>query len=259
MPRAKRVTAAGVIQHVMNRGNRRAIIFRKPADYEAFISLLIEGARRCRVRLIAFSLMPNHWHLILVAEGEGAISSYMRWVTGTHVRRYHRLYGLVGTGHLYQGRYTSVLIQGDRHLLTAIGYVESNPSRARLVARAEDWPWSSLGAPANIKDQLVAESPVRRPADWLERVNQPLRGLAELRECITRGRPFGSAAWTSKAATQHGLRFTMRPPGRPRKAGPGVAPRRASRRPADAHHRESARSGARRETESVTVLPGGTE
>jgi putative transposase len=114
--------------------------------------------------------------------------------------------------------------------------VESNPSRARLIPRAEDWPWSSLGAPANIKDQLVVESPVRRPPDWLERVNQPLRNLAELRECITRGRPFGSAVWTSKAAAQHGLGFTMRPPGRPRKARPGTTPRTASRKPADAGH-----------------------
>ena len=220
MPRARRVTAAGVIQHVMNRGNRRARIFLKPADYQALILILIEASRRFRVRLIAFSVMPNHWHFILVADEEGAISSYMEWVTGTHVRRYHRLYGLVGTGHLYQGRYTSVLIQGDRHLLTAIRYVESNPSRARLVPRAEDWPWSSLGAPADIKDRLVAESPVPRTPDWLELVNQPLPNLARIRDCVVRGRPFGSLVWTAKTAARHGLGFTMRSRGRPRKARP---------------------------------------
>jgi putative transposase len=211
------VTAAGVIQHVMNRGNRRAKIFLKPADYQAFVALLVEAARLFRVRLIAFALMPNHWHLVLVADEEGAVSLYMKWLTGTHVRRYHKLYGLGGTGHLYQARYTSVIIQSDRHLLTAIAYVESNPSRARLVLRAEDWPWSSLGAPAAVRELLVTASPVPRPPDWLERVNQPLSNLARFRECIEHGRPFGSLVWAAKTAARHGLGASMRRRGRPRK------------------------------------------
>ena len=246
MPRVKRITAAGVIQHVMNRGNRRATIFRTPADYKAFVSLLIEAAGRFPVKLVAYCLMPNHWHLVLVAEEEGAISSYMRWVTGTHVRRYHRLYGLEGTGHLYQGRYTSIPVQSDRHLLAVLRYVESNAHRARLVSRAEAWPWSSLGAREEVRGQLVSESPVPRPADWLQRVNEPLRNLARLRECITRGRPFGSAAWTSEAAARHGLRFTMRPPGRPRRSSPHSTSRRFTQTPADTGGRhQRVRSTAR--------------
>ena len=220
MARSRRVTTVGVVQHVMNRGNRRATIFRKPADYVAFIALLLEAGRRFKVRLLAFCLMPNHWHLVLVADEEGAISSYMRWVTGTHVRRYHRRYGLEGTGHLYQGRYTSVLVQSDRHLVTVLRYTESNALRAGLVSRAEDWQWSSLGAPANIKGQLLAESPVRRPPDWLELVNQPVPNLARIRDCVTRGRPFGSLVWTAKTAARHGLEFTMRSRGRPKNARP---------------------------------------
>lgn len=237
MPRVKRITAAGVIQHVMNRGNRRATIFRKPSDYKAFVSLLTEAAARFRVRLIAFCVMPNHWHLVLIPDEVGAISSYMRWVSGTHVRRYHRLYGLEGTGHLYQGRYTSIPVQSDRHLLTVLRYVEANAKRAGLVSRAEDWPWSSLGAPDEVRTQLVSDTSVPRPPDWLQRVNQPLRNLARLRECIARGRPFGSAVWTSKAAARHGLRFTMRPPGRPARSTPGSAPRRSTQTPADAGDR----------------------
>jgi putative transposase len=227
MPRVRRITAAGVIQHVMNRGNRRATIFCKPSDYKAFVSLLIDAAVRFPVRLLAFCLMPNHWHLVLVAEAEGAISSYMRWVTGTHVRRYHRIHGLEGTGHLYQGRYTSIPVQSDRHLLTVLRYVESNAHRARLVSRAETWPWSSLGAPDEVRGQLVADSPVPRPPDWLQRVNQPLRNLAKLRECITRGRPFGTPVWTARAVGRHGLGFTMRPKGRPRKADSDLGRRAA--------------------------------
>jgi putative transposase len=220
MPRVKRIASAGVIQHVMNRGNRRVTIFRKPADYQAFIDILIEASRQFRVKLIAFSLMPNHWHLVLVAEEEGAISLYMRWVTGTHVRRYHKVYGLEGTGHLYQGRYTSVPVQSGRHLLVLMKYVESNASRARLVARAEEWPWTSIGISAHIGEQLLAESPVPRPPDWLERVNRPVPNLAKIRDCVSRGRPIGSSAWTAKAVARHGLEFTMRSRGRPSKVGP---------------------------------------
>ena len=224
MPRARRVTAAGIVHHVMNRGNRRAVIFRQPADYKAFIALLLQAVPRFKVRLLAYCLMPNHWHLVIVADEEGAISLYMRWVTGTHVRRYHKLYGLEGTGHLYQERYTSVLVQSDHHLLTVLSYVEANARRAGLVSRAEAWPWSSLGAPASDRDALVAESPVPRPADWLARVNRPIRDLARLRTCIARGRPFGSVAWTAQAVARHGLGFTMRSRGRPSRADQGLPP-----------------------------------
>jgi putative transposase len=247
MPRARRVTATGIIQHVMNRGNRRTTIFGQPADYDAFVTLLVEASRKFHVRLLAFCLMPNHWHLVLVADTEGAISLYMRWVTGTHVRRYHRLYGLEGTGHLYQGRYTSVLVQSDRHLLTAIAYVESNPLRAGLVARAEDWPWSSLGAPYPTTTQLVAESPVARPPDWLERVNRSLPHLDILRTCIARGRPFGSVTWTARAAARHGLGYTMRSRGRPRTGAryspPRIAPRPRRQAPMDTAGQSSPRPG----------------
>jgi len=228
MPRVRRITAAGIVQHVMNRGNRRATIFRQTADYEAFVALLIEARRRFKVHLLAFSLMPNHWHLVLIAQEERAVSSYMRWVTGTHVRRYHGLYGLAGTGHLYQGRYTSVPVQSDRHLLALIRYVESNARRAGLVPRAEDWPWSSLGAPASVRDGLVFDGPVPRPSDWLERVNEPLPDLDQIRECVVKGRPFGSSDWAQEAATRHGLQFTMRARGRPRKSRPGTVSQIAS-------------------------------
>ena len=234
MARARRVTTAGIVQHVMNRGNRRVTIFRQPADYEAFIALLLEAGRKFKVKLLAFCLMPNHWHLVLVAQEDGAISLYMRWLTGTHVRRYHKLYRLEGTGHLYQERYTSVLVQSDRHLLAVLCYVESNARRAGLVSCAQNWPWSSLGVPDALRAELIAEGPVARPSDWLERTNRPVRDLAKIRECVLRGRPFGSNAWTEHAAVRHGLQYTIRSRGRPRKTSPGTAPRTAQAPSAEA-------------------------
>ena len=223
MPRVKRISAPGIVQHVMNRANRRATIFYQPADYEAFLALLLEAGRKFQVRLLAFCLMPNHWHLVLVAMEGGEISAYMRWLTGTHVRRYHRLYNLDGTGHLYQGRYTSVPVQSDGHLLVVIRYVEANPVRAGLVSRAENWPWSSLGATDSVRDQLVIDGPVPRPADWIEQVNEALSDLQRIRRSVAKGTPFGSPSWTAQTAGQHGLQFTMRSRGRPKKAGAGTA------------------------------------
>lgn len=218
MPRTKRVDKADLFYHVMNRGNRRARIFSKASDYEAFIALLRAATARFPIRLLGFCLMPNHWHLVVWPTTDHAISAYMRWLTGTHVRKYHRLHALVGTGHLYQGRYTSVIVQGDYHLLNVLHYVEANPLRAGLVSRAEDWPWSSLGAVPEMLTELVHRSPVELPPDYLQWVNSESSDLTDLRAAIRRGAPFGDRVWTRETAIQHGLEFTLRPRGRPRRS-----------------------------------------
>jgi putative transposase len=227
-------------------------IFRQPGDYEAFIALLLEAARRFGVSLLAFCIMPNHWHLVLVAQEPGAVSAYMGWLTGTHVKRYHRLYGLAGTGHLYQGRYTDVLVQGDVHLLIVMRYVEANPLRARLVDRAEAWPWSSLGAPLTIREQLMVDAPVPRPSNWVDWVNGCEADLEEIRSSIRRGRPFGTPSWTTETAARHGLEFTLHTRGRRRSkeipteggaAGAGVS--------------QGSGPGRRAPSEGVIMLPDG--
>jgi putative transposase len=229
MPRLRRIEDTGLIQHVMNRANRRVAMFLQPSDYEAFILLLIEAGRRFGVSLFAFCLMPNHWHLVVMARDVGAVTAYMRWLTGTHVKRYHRLYELEGTGHLYQGRYTSVPVQGDVHFLVVLRYVEANPLRAGLVARAEDWRWSSLGAPRAVREQLLVDGPIPRPSNWVEWVNQREAELTEIRRCVVLGKPYGSTDWMSATASKYGLEFTMRSRGRRRMraaqgmGGPGDA------------------------------------
>jgi putative transposase len=193
------------------------VIFGSSEDYTAFVTLMRVAASKFAVRLLAYCLMPNHWHLVLVATEEAAVSAYMRWLTGTHVRRYHQAHGLVGTGHLYQGRYTSVPVQADHHLLVVLRYVEANPVKAGLAERAEDWPWSSLGAPAAVRTSLVSEDVVARPPDWIAWVNTPSQAeTAALRAAIIRGAPFGSTDWTMRTAADHGLQFTLRRRGRPK-------------------------------------------
>jgi putative transposase len=117
-------------------------------------------------------------------------------------------------------------VQDDEHFLTVCRYVERNPLRANLVERAEDWPWSSLSRwrerTAEAKRLLSAWPLARRPG-WVEHVNAPQSEaeLAALRRSLQRGSPFGDERWTDRMARRLDLESTLRPRGRPKKAGKG--------------------------------------
>src|SRR3972149_1530693 len=146
MPRMARLIPAGVIFHVLNRANARMKIFEEAEDYRAFESLLAEAVLRVPMRLLAYCLMPNHWHLVVWPERDGELGRFMHRLTTTHARRWHGSRGSEGSGHLYQGTYKSFPVEDDKHFLTVCRYVDQNAVRAGLVERAEEWPWSSLGA-----------------------------------------------------------------------------------------------------------------
>jgi putative transposase len=223
MPRPPRRIKPGGYYHVLNRGNGRLRIFHKDADYLAFCRILAEGVGRYPVNLLAWCLMPNHWHLVLRPDKPEALARFMGWLGVTHVRRHHEHYHSRGKGHLYQGRFKSFPIQDDAHFRTVCRYVEANPKRAKMVRRAEQWPWSSLTtAPKDVATDewpRPAKWPVSRPADWLEWVNEPLSNaeIAGLRTSVNRGRPFGDTDWVAKTAKQLNLGNTIRERGRPRK------------------------------------------
>lgn len=229
MPRTARAVAANGLYHVLNRGNGRQDLFHKPQDYQAFLRVLAEGLERYPVDLMCYCLMSNHWHLVLRPRTAKALGQLMGWVGVTHVRRHHEHYHTRGGGHLYQGRFKSFPIQDDRHFLTVCRYVEANPLRAKKVDRAEKWEHSSLrwwpsggGQGDGLAPPVpLAEWPVVRPADWVERVNRPLkdRELVPLHASVNRGRPYGQEAWMRETARKLGLEHTFREAGRPKKRG----------------------------------------
>src|SRR5215211_3232645 len=102
MPRTRRIVPPNSVQHVLNRGNRRAEIFKKSADYQAFLNILADGLERAVMRILAVCLMPNHFHLVLWPHSACELSAYMNWIMNAHVRRYHEHYGTTGHGHIYQ-------------------------------------------------------------------------------------------------------------------------------------------------------------
>ena len=165
------------MHHMLNRGNGRAGLFEKPADYQAFQTILQESVRRFSMRPCCYCLMPNHWHPILWPRherGEDA-SAFLQWMTMTHAQRWHAYRGTAGTGHLYQGRFKSFPVQSDGHMLKVFRYVEQNALRARLVETAQDWPYSSLwqhdlDVPHRFAPQGRDGSDVQRRVLWRHRL-----------------------------------------------------------------------------------------
>ena len=100
MGRPHRAAQGGFVYHVLNRANARLPIFEKPADYESFERILEEGVERVSMRLLAYCLMPSHWHLLLWPQHDGDLSRFMAWITLTHTQRWHAHRGSAGEGHL---------------------------------------------------------------------------------------------------------------------------------------------------------------
>ncbi|MCU0879586.1 MAG: transposase [Pirellulaceae bacterium] len=218
MPRPHRATPAGYCYHVLNRGNARQRVFRKDADYAAFVNLFDEAQVRCPMRILAYCLMPNHFHVVLWPREDGDVSRWMQWVQTTHVRRYHELHRT--SGHVWQGRFKAFPIQQDEHLLAVLRYVERNPLRAGLVRGVNDWPWNSLRLHDD-EDWPIwySNGPVPRGSDWPAYVAEPQTDaeLVALRRSADRGTPFGGNRWQKNTVTKLGLESTLRNRGRPRK------------------------------------------
>lgn len=222
MGRPERVNAGGLVYHVLNRANARMTIFEKEEDYVAFERVLGEAVTRGKMRLLSYCVMPNHWHLVLWPRADGDLSRFVGWLTLTHTQRWHAHRDSVGSGHVYQGRFKSFLVEEDDHFLTVCRYVERNPLRAGLCARAEEWRWSSLWRAVNGDDDargLLSAWPVERPSDWRRRVNRaPTKAeLERLRQSAHRGQPFGTPGWVEQMVERFDLASTLRVQGRPRK------------------------------------------
>jgi len=221
MPRRPRLAAGDLAYHVLNRRVGRLPLFEKPADYTAFEQILAEAVAGTHIRIAAYCLMPNHWHLLLWPRRDGELSEVLRWITVTHTQRWHAHHQTAGTGPVYQGRFKSFPVQTDEHFLVVARYVERNALRAKLVRRAEEWRWGTLWRRAQSNPKLTAwlsAWPVDRPRDWAAWVNRPQTAseLEALRVSVQRGRPFGDERWVRRMAKRFGMESTLRPRGRPK-------------------------------------------
>ena len=143
MARPLRIEFPGAVYHVTSRGDRREAIFDDDEDAQGFLAVLGLGLERFGAQVLAYCLMTNHYHLVLVTPA-GGLSQLMRHVNGVYTQDFNRRHGLVG--HLFQGRFKAILVDTDAYLAAVCRYVELNPVRAGMVAAASDWAWSSYSA-----------------------------------------------------------------------------------------------------------------
>ena len=140
MTRPLRIQYPNAWYHVMNRGRSRTKIFHTPEDHLAFIELLREASFLWKVKIAAYCLMSNHYHLLIQTPGAN-LSRCMRHINGLHTQYYNRTYK--SDGPIFRGRYKSIVVEQDRYLLELVRYIHRNPIQAGLVKRLEDYRWTS--------------------------------------------------------------------------------------------------------------------
>jgi len=172
MPRRARSTQRASYFHVLNRSVRRLALFMQPADYRAFLSILSQALERHSVQLVAYSVMPNHWHLVMGQTDPLTLSQCLHWVTSTHAIQLNRLRESVGDGPVYQSRFTSAAIPAVGDLVRVCRYVERNALHAGLVRQAQDWPWGSLAQRLHALQCVpLVNAPFLSSRAWAEYVN----------------------------------------------------------------------------------------
>jgi len=221
MGRPLRNSQGGYVYHVIARGIKPKPMFRSEKDYAEFECTLAQAVERFEPRLLAYCVLPKHWHLVLTPRKDGDLSKLMGWLTTTHSARWHAKPRRSGTGGLYERRFQSFPVQDDLKLLDVLGFVESNPVRSGLVESAIDWHWSSLfrrGQQNESGRPVLSSPPVPLPNRWTNYVAReiPEAVLEGINHCIKRSCPYGESAWVQKTAVRLGIETTLRPRGRPR-------------------------------------------
>ena len=140
----------------------------------------------------------------------------MQWVMTSHVRYYHKKNRT--SGHIWQGRYKSFIVEKESYYITLIRYIEANAKRAKLVRNAKDWDYGSLMERAYKHRTLLSRSYMELGEEWIEYVNTPMREgeLHTIRNSVNRQAPLGNEEWQVETATKYGILSTLNQRGRPR-------------------------------------------
>ena len=143
MGRAWRIEYEGALYHILSRGNEQKDIFYDDQDRLLFLKTIGEMSERFEIDVCAYVLMGNHYHLLLKTN-RANLSKSMQWLGLTYTRRFNLRH--FRSGHLFQGRFKSIIVQNDAYLMRLSCYIHRNPLRARIVERLADYDWSSYKA-----------------------------------------------------------------------------------------------------------------
>lgn len=219
MPRKARIVIPGAPHHVTHRGNNGGLLFATDRERAWYLRALKEESQEHHVKVIAWCLMSNHVHLVLVPKDEKGLQ---RAVGIAHKRFSHRSNRERGqSGHLWGDRYFSCPMD-DRHLVAAVRYVEQNPLRAGLATVAESYRWSSAAGHCGGSDS----SGLTNPLDWARHhpghvwrkmlaIQESETNLARIRASTLQGQPLVSDERLVKLETAMGRALRVRGRGRP--------------------------------------------
>ena len=226
MPRRHRIVVPRYPHHIVQRGHNRLTVFFTDADRSAYLETLEEFRDKLGLQIHAYCLMTNHVHLIVNPGHEPAsLSLLMKRLAGRHTRRINRLKRRTGTS--WEGRFKCSPIDSDNYLLACTRYVELNPVRASIVARPEDYQWSSYRARVGLEHcpwldptpSLLALTPTieERQQGYRELVARdiPTLQIDFLRCAVQRNQLTGTDRFILEIEKLTGTRILTRPPGRP--------------------------------------------
>lgn len=197
MPRSPRIVIPGVAHHITQRGNRQQPVFFSDEDYQAYCDILAIALQRHGTRCLAWCLMPNHIHLMLVPATADGLRATLASAHTTYAQRINQQQQ--ASGHLFQGRFASYAMD-DAHQMVAARYIENNPVKAGLAEQAQQWQWSSArahisGQPDGLTD---VEALGQHIANWPAMLAKGLEAADEVDLALKTGRPLGQAEWLEK-------------------------------------------------------------
>ena len=208
MPRRARCVLAGAPHHITQRGVNRCPVFETDVDRSTYLRLLRQNLAGAGTRLLGWCLMTNHVHLVAEPGSDDSLALLLRRVHGRYAQYFNARTGR--SGHLWQSRYFACVLDAS-HFWRALAYVDRNPVRARMVASAEHYVWSSAAA------HLAGKDPVGlldmewwhaqgRGGDWQHWLDLQ-DPETELAKCTYAGRPFGDADFVTRLAERFGRRW----------------------------------------------------
>lgn len=213
--------------HIRQRGNNRCLCFADDRDRLLYLALLAEAAATEQCSVHAYVLMTNHVHILASAQGDHALSGMMKRVGEKYVRSFNKKHSRTGT--LWEGRFSSSIVDTQAYLLTCYRYIESNPVRAGMVATPGDYPWSSFAHNAGVRPSaLVRPHPVYlalggTAAERFEAYRalftraEARADLDLIRGCINSGLALGDAEFVRRIEQESGRPASRKPGGRPRR------------------------------------------
>jgi putative transposase len=227
MARRPRQALTAHPHHVLQRGHNRQAVFVDDQDRRHYLACLHEAAVAHGLAIHAYVLMDAQVQLLATPERDDALSRAMQASGRRYVRGFNRRHGRSGT--LWEGRFRSSLVEADRWLLACQRFIESAPVRAGRSERPADWPWSSHRHHVGlVTDPVVrphprvwalGNTPFERESAYRRLLDEPVSPAENdwLNACLMSGKPTASTDFQARLEALTGLRWIVRPPGRPRR------------------------------------------